>query len=146
MRLEIAWSDVRDVVPGARTRLVDRTLDEVPLTSVAGPMVALRLLDKIALQGVRFPAALLMFRKAAFTLEGVVEDAAGSAVRLDSLVANYALTQWTRTVALLFSQFSSREWAALEWSALTFSSRLFTRALRRPLQWLPGFPSSVDAA
>ena len=125
---------------------VDSTLDELPVTSVAGPMVALRLLDKVALQGVRFPAALLMFRKAAFTLEGVVEDVAGSAVRLDSLVANYALTQWTNTVALLFTQFSTREWATLEWSALTFSSRLFTHALRVPLQWLPGFPSSVDAA
>ena len=125
---------------------VERTLDELPLTSITGPMVAMRLLDKIALEGVRFPAALLMFRKAAFTLEGVVEDAAGSAVRLDSLVANHALAQWTNTVAILFSLFSSREWAGLEWSALTFSSRLFARALRRPLQWLPGFPSSVDAA
>jgi len=67
-------------------------------------------------------------------------------VRLDSLVANYALTQWTNTVALLLSQFSTREWATLEWSALTFSSRLLTHALRVPLQWLPGFPSSVDAA
>lgn len=125
---------------------VERALDDLPLTSVAGPMLAMRLLDKVALQGVRFPAALLMFRKAAFTLEGVVEDAAGSAVRLDTLVANYALAQWTNTVAILFSQFSSREWAALEWSALTFSSRLFARALRRPLQWLPGFSSSADAA
>jgi len=124
----------------------ERALDDLPLTTVAGPMLAMRLLDKVALEGVRFPAALLMFRKAAFTLEGVVEDAAGAAVRLDTLVANYALAQWTNTVAILFSQFSSREWAALEWSALTFSSRLFARALRRPLEWLPGFPSSVDAA
>jgi len=141
---------VRKAKDGATPRnirgQVERTLDELPLTNVAGPMVAMRLLDKIAVQGARFPAALLMFRKAAFTLEGVVEDAAGTAVRLDSLVGNYALTQWTNTAALLFSQFSSREWAALEWSALTFSSRLFTRALRRPLQWLPGFSSSVDAA
>jgi ubiquinone biosynthesis protein len=125
---------------------VDRTLDELPLTDVPGPMHAMRLLDKIALEGVRFPAALLMFRKASFTLEGVVEDAAGSRVRLDLLVGNYALAQWKDTVTGLFSLLSTREWAALEWSALTFSSRMCTQALLRPFHWLPSLLTKVDAA
>jgi predicted unusual protein kinase regulating ubiquinone biosynthesis (AarF/ABC1/UbiB family) len=125
---------------------VERTLDELPLTEVPGPMHAMRLLDKIALEGVRFPAALLMFRKASFTLEGVVEDAAGSRVRLDLLVGNYALAQWRDTVAGLFSLLSTREWAALEWSALTFSSRMCAEAVLRPFHWLPGLLTKVDAA
>ena len=125
---------------------VARALHEFPLTHIPGPMHAIRLLDKIALEGIQFPAALLMLRKASFTLEGVVEDVAGAAVQLNSLVADRALVQWTDTVASLFSLFSAREWASIEWSALTFSSRIFTQALLRPLQWLPSFPTNVDAA
>jgi len=125
---------------------VARAFDEFPLTHIPGPMHAIRLLDKLALEGIQFPAALLMLRKASFTLEGVVEDVAGAAVQLNSLVADRALAQWTDTVASLFSLFSAREWASIEWSALTFSSRIFTQALLRPLQWLPSFPTNVDAA
>ena len=127
-------------------KFVDLALEELPLTEIPGPMHAMRLLDKIALEGVRFPAALLMFRKASFTLEGVVEDAAGSRVRLDLLVGNYALAQWKDTVAGLFSLMSAREWAALEWSTLTFSSRMCAQALLRPFHWLPGLLAKADAA
>jgi len=87
-----------------------------------------------------------MFRKAAFTLEGVVEDVAGTKVRLDSLIANHTLAHWKDTVACLFSLLSARDWIALDWSALTFTSRVCTRALFRRWRWLPGLPSSADAA
>jgi len=125
---------------------VNQTLDELPLTQLPGPMDAMRLLDKIALEGVHFPAALLMFRKASFTLEGVVEDIAGSQVRLDSVMARYALAQWKDAVAGLVTLLSPREWLAVEWSALTFTSRLCTRALLRPWYWLPGLLPKADAA
>ena len=45
-----------------------------------------------------------------------MEDIAGSRVRLDSLMARHALTNWTNTVANLFSLLS-RDWMALDWSA-----------------------------
>ncbi|HYA64152.1 MAG TPA: AarF/UbiB family protein [Candidatus Sulfotelmatobacter sp.] len=125
---------------------VDRLLDELPLTQLPGPMDAMRLLDEIALEGNRFPATLLMFRKASFTLEGVVEDIAGSGVRLDSLVASHALADWKNTVASLFSLLSVRDWASVEWSALTFTSRVCAHALFRPWYWLPGFHTNAKAA
>jgi ubiquinone biosynthesis protein len=122
---------------------IDCLLDTLPLTQLPGPMDAMRLLDKIALEGIRFPAALLMFRKASFTLEGVVEDVAGSRVRLDTLVASHTLANWKDTVACLFSLLSARDWVAIDWSALTFTSRVCSRALSRPWHWFPGLSSNA---
>jgi ubiquinone biosynthesis protein len=125
---------------------VERLLNEMPLMRLPGAMEAMRLLDEIALDGVRFSAALLMFRKAAFTLEGVVDDVARRKVRLDSLLASQAKNQWKQAIASLFLLLSPRDWIAIEWSALTFSSRLFARALFHPSIWLPGLSVRSDAA
>jgi hypothetical protein len=111
-----------------------------------GPMDAMRLLDAIALDGIRFPAALLMFRKAAFTLEGVVEDVAGTKVGLDSLMANQALANWKDTVGCLLTLLSAMDWIAIEWSALTFASRICVRSVMRPLQNLAEVSAPADAA
>jgi ubiquinone biosynthesis protein len=111
---------------------VDRLLDNTPVTRLPGSMEAMRLLEDIALDGVRFSSALLMFRKAAFTLEGVVEDVACRGVRLDSLLASQARDQWKQAVTSLFLLLSPRDWIAIEWSALTFSPRVCARALFHP--------------
>jgi ubiquinone biosynthesis protein len=118
---------------------VDRLLDNLPLTRMPGPLDAMRLLDAVAFDGAHFPAALPMFRKATFTLDGVVEDIAQARVRFDSLVARHAVAHWKDTVASLFLLLSARDWLALEWSALTFTSRTCARAVLRPWHWIPGF-------
>jgi hypothetical protein len=87
-----------------------------------------------------------MFRKASFTLEGVVEGVAGSKVRLDSLMARYALANWKDTVAGVFSLLSARDWMMLDWSALTYASRLCYQALLRPWDWLSGLSANADSA
>ena len=125
---------------------VEHLLDDLPLTQLPGPMDAMRLLDEIALEGIKFPAALLMFRKASFTLEGVVENIARSQVRLDSVMARHALAHWKDAVFGLVSLLSPRDWAALDWSALTFGSRVCVRALFRPWYWLPELLPKADAA
>jgi ubiquinone biosynthesis protein len=125
---------------------VARRLEHLTLTELPGPLEAMRLLDEIALEGIRFPAALLMFRKAFFTLEGVLEDIAGSYVRLDAVMARYAVAHWKDTVGSFFSLLSPRDWMALDWSALTFGSRVCTRTLLRPWDWLPGLFPKADAA
>lgn len=127
-------------------RHLEELLDTLPLTGLPGPMDAMRLLDAIALDGIRFPAALLMFRKAAFTLEGVVEDVAGTRVGLDSLMANQALANWKDTVGCLLTLLSARDWIGIDWSALTFASRVCVRSVMRPLQNLAGLSAHADAA
>jgi ubiquinone biosynthesis protein len=120
---------------GGIRRQIRRFLDAFPLLGVPGPMDAMRLLDEIALEGIQFPAALLMFRKASFTLEGVLEDIAGNQVRVDSVIAGYALKHWMASAATFFTMLSVTDWIALDWSALTFLSRFCTRALLRPWLW-----------
>jgi ubiquinone biosynthesis protein len=124
----------------AQTRIirdhVNRCLDRLPLMRPPDPMETLRLLDGIALDGVRFPAALLVFRKACFTLDGVLEDVAGSSVRLDSAMARYAAAHPLETAATLVSLLTARDWLSLDWSAATLPARVSARAALRPSSWL----------
>ncbi len=116
---------------------VTRFLADLPLWQIPGPMDALRLLDDVAQEGIRFPSPLVMFRKAAFTLEGVVEDVAGTdTVRMDTVLARYALTHWVSAGFTLWSLLSARDWIALQWSAATFGLRYTRQTLFRPLRWI----------
>ena len=147
---------VADLCPGAagadRVQMdtirahVERLLDRLPLTQLPGPLDAMRLLDTIALDGMRFPAALLMYRKAAFTLEGVVQDIAGRPVRLDTLVTSHAAENWKDTITSLVRLLSPRDWIALDWSTVTFGTRVCTRALLRPWSWAAVPAAKPDAA
>ncbi len=112
-----------------------RLLDGLPLSHFPTPMDAMRLLDEIALHGVRFPAALLMFRKAWFTLDGVLEDVSRSSVRIDAVIGKYALAHLASTGAAFFSLLAPSDWVALDWSTLTLASRLCAEALRRSWRW-----------
>jgi len=124
---------------------VGHCLDCLPLLKPPDPMESMRLLDSIALEGVRFPAALLVFRKACFTLEGVLADVAGSSVRLDSVIARYAAAHPVGTGATLVSLLSPRDWLALDWSAATLPARVCARAAIRPWTWIPSFPPASRA-
>jgi len=125
-------------------RHVDELLDALQVTRLPGVMEGTRLLESIALDGIPFPAALLMFRKAAFTLEGVVEDVAGTKVSMDSLVANYTFANWKDTLTCLFTLLSIHDWMSLDWSAVTFASRMCARTALSPWHWLTRLSPSVD--
>lgn len=114
---------------------VRKAQNSMPLLHLPGAMDAMHLLHEVALKGVRFPAALLMFRKASFTLDGVLEDVAGEPVRMDAAVARYALTHWGETAATLWTLLSPCDWLALNWSAVTLPSRLFLNTVFQPLAW-----------
>jgi len=124
---------------------VTRLLDGLPLFHFPGPMDAMRVLDDVALNGIRFPASLLMFRKAWFTLDGVLEDVSRSSVRMDSVIARYALSHWAYTAAALLSLLSPRDWVELEWSALKMTSRLYLQALFHTWQWGRRLPRQLEA-
>lgn len=110
---------------------VRRLLERVELFGLPGPMDAMQLLDDVALDGVRFPAALLMFRKAWFTLDGVLGDISKSTVRMDSVIAWHALAHWASTGVALAFLLSPRDWLKLDYSLLTLTPRLCSQALSR---------------
>jgi len=125
---------------------IARLLDALPLLRLPSPADAMRLLDAIAMDGIRFPASLLMFRKAWFTLEGVLEDIAGTRVDMNSAIARHALTHWVNAGGTLLSLFSPADWVALDASLLTLASRWCARALFRPWRWVRGLPLEAEAA
>lgn len=120
--------------------LVSRALDRFPPFRLPSVMDAMRLLSEVALSGVRFPPGLVMFRKATFTLDGVLADVAGAEVRMDAVMARYALSHWMQTGAALWFLLSPGDWIALDWSAATFVTRMCVRAVMQPWQWLPALP------
>ena len=129
LRLHCAAEDRAQA--GAVQACVNRFLGALSLLHAPGPMDALHLLDSVAREGIRFPAPLVMFRKAAFTLDGVVEDVAGAAVWMDSVLGRYAMRHWVAAGVTLWSLLSPADWIALEWSALTLATRLPAQALSR---------------
>ncbi len=125
---------------------VNRLLDGLPLLRFPGPMHAMQVLDDVALNGIRFPASLLMFRKAWFTLDGVLQDVSNSSVEMDSVLARYAMAHWARTGAALLSLLSPRDWMTLDWSTLTATPRVCAEILRRSWRWVGRLPRPAEAA
>jgi ubiquinone biosynthesis protein len=73
----------------------------------------MRLLDRIALAGVSFPAALFMFRKILFTLDGVLRDVAGEDVRINTIMAREYLTRWISSCGLFHAPLELKDFVTV---------------------------------
>lgn len=106
---------------------VNRFLDQLPLTRLPNSMDAMRLLDRIALAGVQFPAPLIMWRKALFTLDGILHEIAGANVSIDFVLARHAvetcLTNFRSPLLL-------SDWIGVQSSALFYGTRMWTQWAR----------------
>jgi ubiquinone biosynthesis protein len=116
-------------------------------TATLGIADAIALVDDVVLSGIRFPAPLLIFRKALFTLDGVLHHII-SKVWLDPVLAGYALKQGLDAAPLLALlgltagnfriPLSLGDRLALPWSALFFGPRVwFQTAARLRAKGLP---------
>ncbi|MGC9950677.1 MAG: AarF/UbiB family protein [Bryobacteraceae bacterium] len=97
---------------------VDTFIAQLPFSRLPSSMDAMRLLDRLALQGIRFPAGLMMFRKVLFTLDGILHDIAAPNLRMDLTLARYMLAR---------SPLSLMDWIGVEASALLFGGRLWVQ-------------------
>jgi len=84
---------------------------------------AMMLLDQMALEGARFPAALFLFRKVLFTLDGVLHDVAGPGVRIDRLMAQDFLTRWAASFGVFHAPLALKDCGAIAWNALRHAGR-----------------------
>jgi ubiquinone biosynthesis protein len=108
---------------------VNRFIGELPFTHLPSSMDAMRLLDRLALEGIRFPSGLMMFRKVLFTLDGILHDIAAPNLRMDLTLARYMLAR---------SPLSLIDWIGVEASALLYGGRLW-------VQWAQAALSRTDA-
>jgi ubiquinone biosynthesis protein len=118
----------------AQARLIRSTVDtffnELTYRSEPGGMDAVQLLDQVALAGVRFPASLAMFRKALFTLQGVLYDIAGPKVSIGSVLIRDFVLRGLASLGLNHPPFLISDFIALQRSALLYPARMGARALR----------------
>jgi ubiquinone biosynthesis protein len=114
----------------ASAALIDKCVDsffqKLPHVCSLGALDAMRLLDRIGLEGVRFPASLVLIRKVLFTLDGVLRDVAGEDVRLDSVIAREFVARWFKQFGLLPAPFKLGDLLAVERSALFYASGLWS--------------------
>jgi ubiquinone biosynthesis protein len=116
--------------------LVSEYVDAMPLSELPGAVDAMRLIERLTLRRVRFPASLVMLSKVLFTLDGILGDIGGADARLELAVARHALRQWVEDRARVRWPLRKRDWVALNCSALLYPSRVCVKweeALARKL-------------
>jgi hypothetical protein len=98
----------------------------MPFVYSPGAMDAMRLLDQIGVEGVRFPGALVLIRKVLFTLDGVLNDVAGHDVRIDTVVSRNFVSRWLRSPRSVPPPFQFADYLAAQRSALYYVSGLWS--------------------
>jgi ubiquinone biosynthesis protein len=107
---------------------VARFLDEMPTSRLPSGADAMRLLQNIAMKGIKFPSSLIMLSKVMFTLEGILGDMIGSDTEMGFTVARHVAQHWLANRSAFRSPLRMRDWLTLHYSAALYTSR-------RWLQW-----------
>lgn len=111
-----------------KLRVIDQRVNgffkELPYNRLAGSIDAMLLLDEIALQGIRFPAALAMFQKSLFTLDGVLHDIAGSEISISYLIVRDFVIRLLVSFGLDHPPLSVADLLKVQRSGLLYPSRL----------------------
>jgi ubiquinone biosynthesis protein len=116
----------RDRQPGRAAVIrahVERLFERFRGGKSPGVLDAMMLLDQIALEGVRFPAALFLFRKVLFTLEGVLHDVAGHEVRIDQVILREFLARAVASLGLFHAPLRRGDFVTIQREALYYPVR-----------------------
>jgi ubiquinone biosynthesis protein len=106
---------------------VGRFIAELPMAKLPRAIDAMRLLEEVALAGVRFPSSLIMFSKVLFTLDGILDDIRGNGATAEFTIARYLWMRWMRQPFSLGLPLTVRDWIGVECSALLYGGRLGLR-------------------
>ena len=131
-------------------RLVHQTtsqfLDGLPVRHMPSPVDAMQLLERIALQGVKFPGALVMLSKVMFTLDGILNDIGGLDSGMSLTIARDVAKHWLQDRKAFQSPLTMKDWVALQSSTLLYTARLWMQCERAILnRFLPGNRSASPA-
>ena len=105
-------------------QVITEFLDRIPTSSLPSVADAMRLLESVAMAGVKFPASLIMLSKVMFTLEGVSGDLIGADSAVGITVARHIALHWLRHRSEFRLPLVKRDWITLQCSALLLVSRL----------------------
>jgi ubiquinone biosynthesis protein len=105
--------------------VVARFLDELPITHLPSGVDAMRLVERIAFKGVKFPAPLIMLSKVMFTLDGVLTDIGGSNAGMGFSISRRVAEHWLSHRKAFRSPLMARDLITLQCSALLYTTRLW---------------------
>ena len=126
---------------------VRRFLDALPLARLPSATDAMRLLEEVAFQGVRFPAPLIMLSKVLFTLDGILEDIGGDGASMGVVMARHIARRWLTDRAAFASPLTSTDWITVQCSALLYGSRLLIKGEQKIIdRLLSRTPAAVASA
>ncbi len=104
---------------------VTRFLGELPASGLATGVDAMRLLERVAMKGIKFPGALIMLSKVMVTLDGILGDVGGSDEGMGFTIARHVAQHWLRNRAEFQSPLRTKDWITLQCSALFYPSRVW---------------------
>jgi hypothetical protein len=110
-----------------------------------GMVDVMRLLESLAMKGVRFPGSLIMLSKVLFTLEGILRDIGGPESSSLAIVLQLA-QHWRKDRRAFRSPLQAKDWITLQCSALLYSTRLWMRCEQSILDRLLPATSPVPLA
>ena len=117
--------------PGQMIRETVRAFfEELPVTSLPSGADAMRLLERIAMKNVKFPAPLIMLSKVIFTLDGILRDIGGASKGMGLTIARHVVQSWIVNRRAFRSPLKPVDWVTLQCSVLLCSSRWAVRAER----------------
>jgi ubiquinone biosynthesis protein len=126
--------------------VVTSFLDELPVRRLPSGADAMKLLERIAVQGVKFPGPLVMLSKVMFTLDGILNDIAGSDTGMGFTIARHVAQHWLSDRAAYRSPLMTRDWITLQCSVLLYTGRLWLQAEQAILDRLLPPVSTASAA
>jgi len=112
---------------------VRRFMDNLPVRSLPSATDAMRLLEDVAFQGIRFPAPLIMLSKVLFTLDGILEDIGGDRASMGMVMARYVARHLTAP-GTLASPLTRADWLMVQCSALLCGGRLWIKTQQAVLE------------
>jgi len=125
-------------------RLVNEFLGEMPPTHLPSGADAMRLLERVAIQGIKFPGSLIMLSKVMFTLEGILGDMVGSDTEMGFTLARHVAQHWLANRSAYRSPLLTRDWLTLQCSALLCTGRLWLQWQQATLnRWLTPSPAAA---
>jgi len=109
-------------------QMVTHFLDELPVVRLPSGADAMRLLERVAVKGVKFPGPLIMLSKVMFTLDGILEDVGAPDSGMGLTIARHVAQHWIRNRKEFRSPLLTKDWITLQCSALLYTSRLWLQS------------------
>jgi ubiquinone biosynthesis protein len=101
--------------------------DELPASRLPSGADAMRLLERAAIRGIKFPRSLIMLSKVMFTLEGILGDILGADTRIGFTLVRQVARHWLSNRSAFRSPLRTRDWLTLQCSALLYTGRLWVQ-------------------